>query len=67
MVRKKIEIIEAPKVKKTKARIALNATLGVCIPEALNKKIVADAKKKKIKKSELVRSILEAQYSKKSA
>ncbi len=75
MARKKIESIapataatEAAKRKvKTKVRVAMAATLGLCLPEALNKKLMADAKKKKIKKSALVRMILEEQYARKSA
>lgn len=69
MGRKNTESTDAPKAKKIKVikRIAMSATLGLCIPEALNKKIEADAKKKKMKKSALVRMILESQYGRKTA
>lgn len=66
---KKAESTETLKVKKakTKVKVAMAASLGICLPEALNKKLVADAKKRKIRKSALVRMILEEQYSRKTA
>lgn len=68
MARKK-EITKTVKAKTPRIKVAarIHIPLSLCVTEALDKKINGDVRKLKIKRSEVVRRILEANYSRKSA